>query len=161
VDWAEARRRRGFGLGAVLGWDLLDTLMELPAGLPVPVTALTGPARRRVARAAPGVARMTGGQVTRDLVPPVTPLLAVVTAGDWLDGLTRAARFAPYCCRLVLGPAQDDPDQALEAAAGLGIGVAVRAGPGRAEVLAEPEPLADWQPTTAWWRFCEVIYGQR
>lgn len=160
LDRQESRRRQAFGLGAVLSWELLDTLMELPAGLPVPVTALSWPARRRVARAAPGVARIAGGEVTRDLVPPVAPLLAIVTAGDWLEGLRRAARFAPYCRRLVVGPGRAGGVQVLDTAAGLGIGVAVRSGPGRAEVLAEPEPVPDWQPTTAWWRFCEVIYGQ-
>jgi hypothetical protein len=106
------------------------------------------------------VARITGGEVIRQLVPAVTPLLAIVTAGEWVEGLTRAARFAPYCRRLVIGPGRAGGVQVLGTAAGLGIGVAVRSERGRAELLAEPEPVPDWQPTTAWWRFCEVIYGQ-
>lgn len=159
-DRREARRRDTYALGAVLGWDLLDTLMDLPAGLPVPVSALTRPERRRLAGAAPGVVRISGRQVTRDLVPAVTPLLAIVTARNWADGLARASRFAPYCRRMVLGPGLPGQAQVLGTAGRLGIGVAARAGPGLAEVLLEPEPVPCWQPTTAWWRFCEVTYGQ-
>ena len=160
ADRGEARRREAFALGAVLGWDLLDTLMDLPAGLPVPLSALDRPSRRRVAGAAPGVARIAGHQVIRDLVPAVTPLLAIVTASDWADGLARASRFAPYCGRMVLGPPPPAVGQVLQTARRLGIGVAARAGFGPAEVLLEPEPVPGWQPTTAWWRFCEVTYGE-
>jgi hypothetical protein len=160
ADQREARRREAFALGAVLGWELLDTLMDLPAGLPVPLSALAGPARRRVAGAAPGVARVAGGQVTRDLVPAVTPLLAIVIAADWQAGFARASRFAPYCRRLVLGPALPGSGQVLKAAGRLGIGMALRGWSGPAEVLLEPEPVQDWQPTTAWWRFCEVTWEQ-
>lgn len=158
-DRPEAARRAACGLGPVLAWDLLDTLMELPAGLPVPAAALTQPARRRVCRAPVGVAHVSGGQVIRDLVPAVTPLLAIITARDWASGLTRASRFAPYCRRMVVGPRLPAGGKVLQAAARLGIGVAVRGGPGATEVLLEPQPVEDWQPTTAWWRFCEVIYG--
>ena len=45
-DRSEAARRAACGLGPVLAWDLLDTLMDLPAGLPVPAAALTRPARQ-------------------------------------------------------------------------------------------------------------------
>lgn len=156
----EMARRSACGLGEVLAWDLLDTLMELPAGLPVPATALSRPARRRVHAAPAGVLRVTGGQVIRDLVPPVTPLLAIITSRDWTGGLARASRFAPYCRRLVTGPELPVDSDVLHNAARLGIGVAVRGGERPAEVLLEPEPVHDWQPTTAWWRFCETIYGQ-
>lgn len=159
-DRREARRRRALSLGAVVDWDLLDTLMELPEGMPVPLSALSSPARRRVARAAPGVARVTDGQVVRHLVPAVTPLLAVVTATDWEIGLARASRFASYCRRMVLSSAQPASGQVAETAGRLGIGLAVHDGSGLAEFLLEPEPVLDWQPTTAWWRFCEVIWDQ-
>src|SRR5258708_754615 len=58
-DRLESRRRGAHSLGAVVGWDLLDTLMDLPAGLPVPMTAITESARRRVTCAAPGVLRLS------------------------------------------------------------------------------------------------------
>jgi len=158
-DQPEAARRAACSLGPVLAWDLLDTLMELPAGLPVPASALTQPARRRVCRAPAGVARVSDGQMIRDLVPAVTPLLAIITARDWASGLARASRFAPYCRRMVVGPGLPTEGEVLRTAARLGIGVAVGGGAGAAEVLLEPVPVGDWQPTTAWWRFCEVIYG--
>jgi hypothetical protein len=157
-DRSEAGRRAACGLGAVLGWDLLDTLMDLPAGLPVPAAALARAARRRVFGAPTGVVRISGGQVIRDLVPAVTPLLAIITARDWAGGLVRASRFAPYCRRMVVGPSPTT-GEVLQTAKRLGIGMAVRGGAGAADVLLEPEPVEDWQPTTAWWRFCEVIYG--
>src|SRR5260221_9698735 len=65
-DRLEARRREACGLGAVLAWDLLDTLMDLPAGLPVLAATLSRPARRRATGAAPGVAPVSGGPITRD-----------------------------------------------------------------------------------------------
>jgi hypothetical protein len=159
-DQGEAGRRERHGLGPVLAWDLLDTLLDLPAGLPVPVSALSAPARRRVAAAGPGVASIGAGTVTRVLVPAVTPLLAIVVAGQWDDLLVRASRFAPYCARMAVGPCLPAGAEVLGIAARLGIGVASRTDSGSADVLLEPEPVADWQPTTAWWRFCEAVYGQ-
>jgi hypothetical protein len=159
-DRHEASRRRALSVGAVLDWDLLDTLMDLPAGLPVPLSALNPPACRRVASARAGVARVTDGQVIRDLVPALTPLLAVVVTANWDAGLVQASRFASYCRRMVLGPALPTGDHVMETAARLGIGVAVADGSRPGEVLLEPEPIEDWHPTTAWWRFCEMTWGQ-
>jgi hypothetical protein len=159
-DQAEAARRAESGLGAVPAWDVLDTLMDLPAGLPVPVVALSQSARRRLGRAPAGVTHIDSGEVIRDLVPAVTPLLAVIIARDWASGLARASRFAPYCRRMVVGQELTGAGgEIVRTASRLGIGVAVRSGPGAADVLLEPEPVTDWQPTTAWWRFCEVVYG--
>ena len=97
-DQREWRRRQACGLGPVMAWDLLDTLMDFPAGMPVPVAAWTarcgaGSPRRRPAWCA------SGGRGDPDLVPAVTPLLAVVTTRDWREGLAAASRFAIYCRR--------------------------------------------------------------
>ena len=27
-------------------------------------------------------------------------------------------------------------------------------------MLLDPAPVPGWEPTPAWWRFCEEIYGQ-
>lgn len=159
-DRREASRRRALAIGAVLDWNLLDTLMDLPAGLPVPLSALALPARRRVASARPGVVRVADGQVIRDLVPALTPLLAVVVTADWDAGLVQASRFASYCRRMVLGPALPTGDRVLETATRLGIGVAIADGSRPGEILLEPESVEDWQPTTAWWRFSEITWEQ-
>ncbi|GAA2255491.1 hypothetical protein GCM10010402_08480 [Actinomadura luteofluorescens] len=159
-DTDEWRRRRAYRLGAVLAWDLLDLLMELPVGCPVPLGALSRGDRRRLQRAPEGVVTITEGTVTRHAVAPVMPLLAVVACRDWHDGLARASRFASYCSRMVVvSSVPGDQAQALAFAGLYGIGVAV-GDRQPARVLVEPEPLTDWQPTTAWWRFTETIYAQ-
>ena len=157
-DAPEVSRRAEFGLGPVLAWDLLDTLMDLPAGLPVPTTALTPSAQRRVDRAPEGVARISPNRVIRDLVPALTPLLAIVVTRDWDTGLVRASRFGSYCRRMVVGPRDSVSGETANTAARLGIGLAVRGERGATEVTQEAPPVDDWQPTTAWWRFCEVIF---
>ena len=68
-DQREWRRRQACGLGPVLAWDLLDTLMDFPAGIAVPVSGLDGPVRRRLAAAPPGVVRFGADMVTRTVVP--------------------------------------------------------------------------------------------
>ncbi|RVX39160.1 hypothetical protein EDD27_1507 [Nonomuraea polychroma] len=157
VEWA---RRAQVGLGAVLAWDLLDLLMALPEGFPVPLRSLPRSHKRRLYRAPGGVATITADTVTRHIVPPVTPLLAVVTATDLHDGLVRASRFAAYCSRMTLVPSvPGNRHEELAMADLYGIGVAV-VDQRPARVLVEPESLTDWQPTTAWWRFTETIYRQ-
>jgi hypothetical protein len=160
-DQREWRRRRACGLGPVLAWDLLDTLMDFPAGMAVPVSGLDGPVRRRLAAAPPGVVRFDADMVTRTVVPPVMPLLAVVTTRDWRAGLAAASRFANYCRRLVVAPGLGEgSEEALAAARARGTGMAA-GGAEQAQVLVEPAPVPGWEPTPAWWRFCEEIYGQR
>jgi hypothetical protein len=121
---------------------------------------MDGPVRRRLAAAPPGVVRFGADGVTRTVVPAVMPLLAVITARDWRKGLAAASRFASYCRRLVVAPdLGDDTEEALAAARRWGTGVAIgRAG--QAGVVLEPAPVPGWEPTPAWWRFCEEIYGQ-
>jgi len=134
--------------------------MNLPAGLPVPAAAIS-PTDHRLLRQLPaGSLERSPGTVTRRVVPPLTPLLAIVRATRWLDGLTTASRFAAYCPRLVIVPAlPEERDTALAQAAVYGIGVAVTSGSGP-RVVVEPEPLPGWQPTPAGWWFTEETYRQ-
>lgn len=58
---------------------------------------------------------------------------------------------------LVVRELPPNADVALAEASWYGIGVAV--GPQAAPTtVVEPEPIADWQPTAAWWHFCERVY---
>lgn len=157
LDSEERQRRQRCGLGAIRELDLLDVLMDIPAGLPIPIGALRPVARRALERAPAGALDFDGDTVVRRAVPVVRPLLAVVTADQWQDGLVRASRFASYCPRMVLLPdIPDDPNVATDLAARYGIGLAVRGTPAP-EVLVEPLALTDWQPTPAWWWFSETV----
>ena len=138
--------------------ELLDVLLDLPARVAVPLSSIS-PSRVRVLRRAPGaVVRVRPCSVTRLVEPVVVPLMAVVYAAQWRDGLVRASRFATYLPRmLVVRELPPNADVALAEASWYGIGVAV--GPRSAPTtVVEPEPLADWQPTAAWWHFCERVY---
>ncbi|MEU4449269.1 hypothetical protein AB0K14_40455 [Actinosynnema sp. NPDC050801] len=158
TDDAEHGRRRAEGLGHLDSMELLDVLMELPSGEAVPLSVV-GPSNLRVLGRAPsGVVKFTRRSVTRLVVPVVTPLLAVVYASHWRDGLVRASEFAAYCPRMfVTRELPENADEILAEASWYGVGVAV--GP-RSEptVVLEPEPLSGWRPTVAWWRFCERVY---
>ncbi|MBB5801151.1 hypothetical protein F4560_000919 [Saccharothrix ecbatanensis] len=155
---AEHGRRCGEGLGHLDSMELLDVLMGLPSGEAVPLSAV-GPSSLRVLRRAPsGVVNFTPRSVTRLVVPVVTPLLAVVYSSHWRDGLVRASEFAAYCPRMfVARELPENADEVLVEASWYGVGVAV--GPRSAPtVVLDPEPLSEWRPSVAWWRFCERVY---
>lgn len=159
-DESEWSRREHCGVGAVVDLGVLDVLMELPAGLPVPLRELRQSERRLLDRLPAGVVRRCEDTVIRQLIPAVTPLLAIVPTRDWRVGMEAASRFAVYCPRMILlSRSVDDADEALAQAALYGIGVA-RGGVEPSQVILEPESLSDWQPTPAWWGFGETIFGQ-
>lgn len=159
-DAAEWERRRRHGLGAIARLDVLDVLMDLPAGLAVPLRSIPAPERRLLRRIPAGVVVHRAGEAIRQLVPAVTPLLAIVPALEWQSGAAAASRFAVYCPRLVVLPRPPDDLEAVAwEASWYGIGVAVD-GPEGVEIVVEPEPLTDWQPTPAGWAFSEILYGQ-
>lgn len=158
TDDVEHDRRCEQGVGHVDSMELLDALMGLPARAAVPLSSMSSSSLGVLRRSPRGIVRFTSSSVTRLAVPPVTPVLAIVHSARWRDGLERASRYAAYCPRmLVVRELPANADEALAEASWYGIGVAV--GPRSAPTtVLEPEPLADWQPTVAWWRFCERVY---
>jgi hypothetical protein len=158
VEWA--RRARG-DIDAVTDLGILDVLMNLPGGMPVPVACLPR-ADYRVLRQAPnGVVQYQADMVVRDLIPVLTPVLAVVPARTWAQGAGTASRFAVYCPRMVLLPRPPNEEALTLSEASLyGIGVAVSSGADPARVLVEPEVSGTWQPSVAGWGFSEKIYAQ-
>ena len=159
-DLREWQRRREHGLAAVRRLDVLDVLMDLPAGLPVPWRSLTADERQLLARLPPGVVDRTPDTVTRHWVPALTPLLAIVPVATWPRAAAQASRFAVHCPRMVLfGRAPADGEVDLFEASLYGIGVAVGSLHSHTVLLA-PEPDTDWQPTPAGWAFSETIYRQ-
>ncbi|ALG05787.1 hypothetical protein [Kibdelosporangium phytohabitans] len=138
--------------------ELLDVLTDLPIAAAIPVRAIARPDLRVLRRAPTGVVHTTPTTVTRLLVPVLTPILAVVHASRWQHGLADVSEFGAYLPRmLVLRELPGDDDDLLAAAAWYGIGVAIGSTTTWTTVLA-PEPVPDWQPTVAWWRFCERVY---
>jgi hypothetical protein len=158
TDEIEHARRREADLGHLDSMELLDILMDLPADSAVPTASVGATSQSLLCCAPEGVVRFAVSSVTRLVRPVVTPLLAVVHARDWHDGLERASRFAAYCPRLVVvRELPPDSEQALAEASFYGIGVAVGARSAPTVVL-EPEPFLDWQPSVAWWHFTEQVY---
>ena len=159
-DEHETLRRGRCGMSPIVELDVLDALMDLPAGMPVSLGSLRAADSRLLRRAPGGALEWAEAMVTRRVVPPLMPLIAMVRATDWMDGLQRASRFAAYCRRLVIvSELPADPEIALAQASFYGIGVAVVRG-ATPNVVLEPEPFTDWQPTPAWWSFTEKIYRQ-
>jgi hypothetical protein len=150
--------RTRYRVPPILELDVLNTLMSLPVGLPVPLQAMSRVDRVRLRRAPVGAVTWSTTAVTRQVRPPLTPVLAIVRNSDWMTGLRSASRFAAYCQRLLIVPElPNDTDAALAQASYYGIGVAVGRR-SKIEVLLAPEELSDWQPTPAWWWFCEEVY---
>ncbi|MBM7772353.1 hypothetical protein JOD54_002557 [Actinokineospora baliensis] len=160
VDDHERGRRAAHGLSGLHDLNLIDTLMTLPAGLPVPMGSLDATTRAALRRMPPGVVDIGDGQVVRAAVPVLNPLLAIVRTDHWRTGLLRASRFAAYCSRLtLLRSAPEDIGPAVALARRGGVGLAVSFGR-EAEVIVEPEAVADWQPTAAAWWFSEAIFHE-
>ncbi|WP_156212834.1 hypothetical protein [Lentzea aerocolonigenes] len=157
-DEAEHERRRRSGLADINSMELLDVLLDLPHEIAVPRSSLSSAVLRVLQRAPAGVVQIDSASVTRLTSPAVTPVLAVVYASKWRDGLERASEFASYIPRMFVVPeVPSNSEEALAEASWYGVGVAV--GPRAAPTMVlEPEPLADWQPTTGWWWFCEQVY---
>ncbi|WP_143466805.1 hypothetical protein [Lentzea kentuckyensis] len=157
-DDVEHERRRSCGLADIKSMELLDVLLDLPVGAAIPRSSLSPAVLRVLHRAPDGVVQFNDTSVTRLAAQAVTPVLAVVYASSWRDGLERASEFASYLPRMFVVPeAPSSSEEALAEASWYGVGVAV--GPRSAPTtVLEPEPLADWQPTTAWWWFCEQVY---
>jgi hypothetical protein len=157
-DHDQRQLRRAQGIGPVLALDLLETLMGLPLGLPVPLHAVSRPDHRRLRRLPDGAVAWSAATVTRRLAPPVTPLLVMIHGVDWSNGLSAASCFGMYCRRLlVVSELPQDEEVALAEASFYGVGVALRRNTTLRMVL-EPEPFTEWQPTAAWWWFTEEVY---
>lgn len=159
-DGLEAARRKASGLGGISSPDVLNLLLDLPLGMPVPVKSLTR-WERLALRAAPlGAVSITKGEVTREAVPPVAVDLAIVPARTWRAGLQAAGRFAPFCARMmVLGSSPRDLDGLITQAGFYGIGVAV-ADQAEPQLLVMPVAFRRKRFTAASWQFLEEVYRQ-
>lgn len=153
----EAQRRDGGG--GLDDWELLDVLMSLPLGEPVPVRVLTPEQRRALDRAPEWAVTRAGGDATRLCVTPVKPMLAVSFSRRWEPGLRTSHVFSSVCAQAVVLPsAPGDPLVAIEADQyGVGLGVGQPGGP--VKVIVPPEPFRGKRHSLARWWFAEHVYS--
>jgi len=160
MDAVELVRRQRDQREPIVQLDVLDALMGLPPGLPVTVSQLTRREQSALRRAPSGAVEFDDGQAVRRAVAPISARLAVVTARDWRQGLTKAGRFAPFCARaMLLSVVPADWDEARVRAAYFGVGVWVFAG-GELRMVLEPEPFVRRRHTAAQWWFAEEAWRQ-
>jgi hypothetical protein len=156
----EAARRAARRLGVFSSPDVLNLLLDLPLGLPVPVASLARWERSALRSLPPGAVSITKGEVIREAVAPVAVDLAIVPARTWRTGLHEAGRFAPFCARLiVLGKPPKDLAELNTQAGFYGIGVAVADG-AEPQLLVAPAPFRRQRFTVASWQFLERVYRQ-
>ncbi|MFF8436373.1 hypothetical protein [Streptomyces bacillaris] len=158
MDTAEHERRAAVGAARLDRMHALETLMSLPVGLPVPLSALAQRERRAVRVLPAGAAEQEQRSVTRRAVRPLDVDLAVVRATGWKRGLEEAGRFAPYCRRAMLltrRPAR--MSEALVEADFYGIGVFL-ASDDQVEMVLEPRDYRPLRHTAAAWSFVEELY---
>jgi len=163
LNAAEHERRQTASLDGITSPAVLDLLMQLPVGFPVPVGALEVRDQGLLRKVPAGVVHVDyrhgrPAHVTRMAVKPATVDLAVVEGRLNDTTLGRATGFAPFCRRMILTPTRPSADRLIEADF-WGVGVALDRS-GDHEVLVDPKP---WQPmrhTAAGWVFIERVYGQ-
>jgi hypothetical protein len=162
LDQAEHERRQSAGLGALGSFTLLEPLMVLPEGCPIPWDAIDPRLHATLRRMPDGVFEPWRADLLRLAVRPARNFLALVKAQRWAQGhLDRASRFAPVGQRAVILAASaktPTPDQLSEADF-WGIGVARIAPSGGLEWLLAPAPYRPRGFTSAAWRFAEGVYG--
>ncbi|MFJ3667219.1 hypothetical protein ACIPSE_12250 [Streptomyces sp. NPDC090106] len=158
----EVERRQREGADAVLDMAVLDGLMQLPVGSPVPSMTLTSKERRLLRGCPADALEQTDGQLVRRLVRPLEVDLAVVrvsrlTAG----GLSRAGRFGPYTQSVVWldGPAEGAELVVMEAGM-YGLGVVHAPADEAPFVCVAPRPASRFVPTSAGWLFAEQVYAE-
>ncbi|WP_285665919.1 hypothetical protein [Actinorhabdospora filicis] len=158
IETDEALRRDGGG--GLDDWELLDVLMSLPLGEPVPVRVLTPEQRRALDRAPEWAVTRAGGEAVRWCRTPVKPVLAVSFSRRWDPGLRTAHVFSSVCAQAVVLPSEPgDPLVAIEADQyGVGLGVGQPGGPVR--VIVPPEPFRGRRHSLARWWFAEHVYAQ-
>ncbi|MFJ1997005.1 hypothetical protein [Streptomyces asiaticus] len=158
LDKAEHARREEASAARLDHLADLESLLTLPAGIPVPLGSLD-PTVRRAVRALPsGAVDRDRDTVTRRAVRPLQVDLAVVRASSWRHGLERAGQFAPFCRRaMLLARRPSRLDEVLTEADFYGTGVFLVSG-NDVELVLEPEEYRPPRHTAAAWWFVEDLY---
>lgn len=159
-DPVEQRRRIAAAAQPLRRMRDLATLLRLPAGMPIPLSAL-GPGEVAEVQALPtGAAELGRQQVVRLAVRPLSVDLVLVKASGPRKGLVAAGRFAPFTRRaILLRRSIDADDMLLLEAAFYGIGVFVHEDD-EMRMLVEPEPFRRVRHNVAGWQFVERLHQQ-
>ncbi|MFI0779331.1 hypothetical protein [Streptomyces sp. NPDC021212] len=158
TDAAERLRRQDAAAARLDQMEVLETLLALPVGIPVPLASLDADQRRAVRALPSGAADRDRETVTRRAVRPVRVDLAVVSAAGWRQGLRDAGRFAPFCRRAMVFTRRPARLEELLAEADFyGIGVFLAAEHG-VEMLLHPGEYRPLRHTAAAWCFTEELY---
>jgi hypothetical protein len=152
----------------VTSFAILEVLMNLPPGHPVPWSSLSDYARRVIPKWPAGIVHLERDgrryvSATSLLSRPVMDGLALVYGKRLAYGhMERASRFAPMGRRGVVYPLEQaeraDPFTAAEYGF-YGIGIGAHDGDG-VRWLLEPAPYRPMRFTAAAWWFAEMVYGQ-
>jgi hypothetical protein len=161
IDPVEVQRRADAGLAPGLDHDLSEALAELPVDWPVPWSSVHPLVRLRLEHAPSGVVELTDLEVIRRWRPAVTVTgVFTVARRQWRPALRKVSLFAPDAPRgLVLRDRPADQGEVLDAARGLGIGLAAPASSARAwQLLLAPSHSVRPVPGPRHWRFLEAAY---
>ena len=168
LDVSEHQRRLHVGLGGVQLFSILEVLMTLPGGFPVPWGALSDYSKRAIPKWPAGIVHLEREgrryvSVTNLLTRPAMDGLALVYGKRFgRIHLDRASRFAPMGRRGVIYPAavaeKADP-VAIAEYDFYGVGIGVQGDDG-VRWLLEPAPYRPMRFTSAAWSFSEMIYQQ-
>ncbi|MBT2407991.1 MULTISPECIES: hypothetical protein [unclassified Streptomyces] len=100
-DARECARRATAGMPALTRPDVLDLLMALPVGEPVPVDSLSE-RERRVLKSLPKAVVRRDGTITRKAMRPVRIDMVFVPGRSWEAAMEKAERFTPFSARTAL-----------------------------------------------------------
>ncbi|MEV5978573.1 hypothetical protein [Streptomyces sp. NPDC052114] len=162
LNMTEVGRRAREGVAPLLDMTVLNGLLQLPVGLPVPVASLTSKERWRLRECPKDAVERSGGQLVRRVVSPLEVDVAVTrTRRPGRPALLRAGCFGSYAASTVWldGPAAGSELMVIEAGI-YGLGV-VHAVDGEApELLVAPRSSRSFGHTAAGWLFHEQVYEQ-
>lgn len=173
----EHQRRAGAVSPAITSVAILDTLLTLPHGMPVPWMSLTetqcgdAAAAETAHKAVTSEHRGWGDtfaiEYTRLAVRPLTVHLALIPGHEPRTAVHAATRYAPFCTRAVLLTHPPRNQALLPEADFWGVGIThaphppaddASDNPDAPQVLVRPRPWKRMRHSSAGWLFEERVY---
>ncbi|MFJ7590437.1 hypothetical protein ACIQZO_24245 [Streptomyces sp. NPDC097617] len=159
-DALERERRAAEGMPPLTRPDVLNLLMSLPLGEPVPIGSLSVREGRVLKSLPKGAAVRRDGSITRRAAQPVHIDMAFVPGRSWESAMEMAELFTPFCSRaVVVDGALRRKDDAVMRADFFGIGLLTLQAD-TVEVVVPPRPFVRRRHTVAGWKFLEDLHRQ-